>query len=137
MPIDEFSITTSAPEELVDITERVRAVVADSGIREGLVHVFVPHATASVILNESADPNIPRDFLDAIERAIPKRAGYRHDRIDQNAAAHIRSAVTGAGVTIPLHEGRMLLGTWQAIMVCDYDGPRQNRTVIVQVLRDA
>lgn len=134
MAIFELTISTSRSEELVDITDEVASAVGRSGIKEGLVHVFVPHATAGIILNESADPNIKTDFLNAIERAFPKKAHYLHDRIDQNAAAHIRSAVVGSSLTIPLVRGRMLLGTWQTIMFCEFDGPRSARRIIVQIL---
>lgn len=134
MPLFEFEIATKKSEELIDITDAVSDIVARAKVDAGLVHVFIPHATAAVILNESADPNIKTDFLNAIEKAIPRRAGYLHDRVDQNAAAHIRSALAGPSVLIPLHGGRLALGTWQAIMFCEFDGPRHGRRVIVQVL---
>jgi len=134
MPVFEFTISTTENEELIDITDEVVGLVGKSKISDGIVHVFIPHATAGVILNESADPNIRTDFLKAMEKAIPKRANYLHDRIDQNAAAHIRSAVVGPSLTIPLAKGRVMLGTWQSIMFCEFDGPRHNRRVIVQVM---
>ena len=134
MPIHEFKISTNRSEELIHVTDDVLTIVTEVGIKEGIVHIFVPHATAGIILNESADPNIKTDFMKALERAIPKRANYKHDEIDQNAAAHIRSALVGSSLTIPLHEGRMLLGTWQSIMFCEFDGPRSGRRIVVQIV---
>jgi secondary thiamine-phosphate synthase enzyme len=104
-------------------------------VGNGFCIVYVPHATSGIILNESADPNITVDFLNAINKAIPEHAGYLHDHIDNNAAAHIKSALVGPSVTIPMRNGEMELGTWQAIMLCEFDGPR-NRKVIIQVHGD-
>ncbi len=130
----EFVISTHKDDELVDITDRVVDLVHNAGVQNGIVHIFIPHATAGVILNESADPNIKTDFLNALERVIPKRANYLHDHIDRNAAAHIRSAIVGSSLTIPLRNGRMVLGTWQSIMFCEFDGPRRQRRIIVQII---
>lgn len=130
----EFTISTNKSEELIDITDKIEDVVHNSKIINGIVHIFIPHATAGIILNESADPNIKADFLNALERAIPKRANYLHDHIDRNAAAHIRSAIVGSSITIPLKDGRMILGTWQSIMFCEFDGPRRTRRIIVQIM---
>ncbi len=136
MPFYEFTISTHKSDELIDITSEVERIVSQSKIKNGIVHIFIPHATAGVVLNESADPNIKTDFLNAIEKAIPKRANYLHDRIDQNAAAHIRSALVGSNLTIPLKDGEMVLGTWQSIMFCEFDGPRRTRRIIIQVIEE-
>ncbi len=136
MPFYEFTISTHKSDELIDITGEVDRIVSQSDIKNGIVHIFVPHATAGVILNESADPNIKTDFLNAIERAIPKRANYLHDHIDRNASAHIRSAIVGSSLTIPLRNGEMVLGTWQSIMFCEFDGPRRIRRIIIQIIED-
>ncbi len=130
----EFVISTYKSDDLIDITDQVEDVVHKTKAKNGIVHIFIPHATAGVILNESADPNIKTDFLNALERAIPKRANYLHDHIDRNAAAHIRSAIVGSSLTIPLRNGRMVLGTWQSIMFCEFDGPRRQRRIIVQII---
>ncbi|MEO0124424.1 MAG: secondary thiamine-phosphate synthase enzyme YjbQ [candidate division WOR-3 bacterium] len=136
MPFYEFTISTNKSEELIDITSEVEEIVSGSKIKNGIVHIFIPHATAGVILNESADPNIKTDFLNALERAIPKRANYLHDHIDRNAAAHIRSAIVGSSLTIPLRNNGMVLGTWQSIMFCEFDGPRRTRRIIVQIIAE-
>lgn len=130
----EFTISTDKEEEIIDITDKILGIVKKSGCNDGLVHIFIPHATAVVILNESADPSIKIDFMKAIEKIIPKRAGYLHDRIDMNAAAHIKSALTRSSITIPLKDGRLILGTWQSIMFCEFDGPRSSRRIIVQII---
>ncbi len=130
----EITIRTDKEEDVIDITEIIEDIVRKSGHKEGILHIFVPHATAGIILNESADPNIKIDFLKAIEKIIPKRGGYLHDRIDMNGAAHIRSALTRSSITIPLKDGRLILGTWQSIMFCEFDGPRSSRRLIIQII---
>jgi len=128
-----ITISTHKHQELVDITKEVAQIVRQSGIKDGTCTVYVPHATAAVILNESADPNIKIDFLSAINRAIPEHAGYLHDRIDRNAAAHIKAALIGPSESIPIKDGNLQLGTWQSIMFCEFDGPRSTRRIIVQI----
>ena len=128
-----FTISTTKHQELIDITHKVLEIVHSSGTRDGFCIVYIPHATAGIILNESADPNIKTDFLNALNRAIPEHAGYLHDRIDDNAGAHIKSALVGSSVTIPIKDGDLKLGTWQAIMFCEFDGPRSARHVIVEI----
>lgn len=130
----EFTVSTKSSEELIDITNNVEEVVQKSGTREGVCIVYIPHATAGIILNESADPNIKRDFLSALDKVIPRHAGYLHDRIDNNAHAHIKSAIVGSSVTIPLSDGHLGLGTWQAIMLCEFDGPRSRRRVVIKII---
>ncbi len=136
MPFYDFTISTSKSEELIDVTREIEEIVQTAKAKNGIVHIFISHATAGIILNESADPNIKTDFLNALERAIPKRANYLHDHIDRNASAHIRSALVGSSLTIPLKDRRMMLGTWQSIMFCEFDGPRRHRRIIVQILED-
>jgi secondary thiamine-phosphate synthase enzyme len=130
----EFYLNTKKDEEVIDITDQVEQIIKNSNIKNGIVHIYVPHATAGIILNESADPNIKTDFLNALNKLVPKRAGYLHDRIDGNAAAHIKSSLVGSSITLPLKDGRLILGTWQSIMFCEFDGPRNSRKVIVQII---
>ena len=129
----QFTISTKSHQELIDMTYEVQGIVRSSGVKDGFCIVYIPHATAGVILNESADPNIKTDFLNAVNKAIPEHAGYLHDHVDNNAAAHIKSALVGASATIPIRNGGLELGTWQAIMFCEFDGPRSQRRVIVQI----
>ncbi len=130
----ELNIETKSSEEIIDITEEIYNIVRLSNIEQGIVHIFVPHATAGIIINESADPNIKKDFLNYLNKIIPKNGSYLHNRIDNNGAAHIKSSLVGSGITIPLKDKRVLLGTWQSIMFCEFDGPRKNRKIIVQII---
>jgi secondary thiamine-phosphate synthase enzyme len=129
--VAEFSIRTGKKQEMVDITDRVSDLVKRSGIGDGMCLVYVPHATAAVVINENADPNVCEDILDSLGGLIPD-GKWRHDRIDDNAAAHIKATVLGPSETVPVRSGRLRLGTWQSIMLVELDGPRE-RTVIVEV----
>jgi secondary thiamine-phosphate synthase enzyme len=129
-----LEIGTRAHEEVVDLTREVQRVVTESGIREGVCSVFTAHATAAVTINENADPNIGRDFLRALRQMVPDHDDWLHDRVDDNAAAHIKSALVGPSETIPIGEGRLALGTWQNVFFCEFDGPRARRTVVVTVI---
>jgi secondary thiamine-phosphate synthase enzyme len=132
-----FEVSTTRPSECVDITERVRTVVRESGIEDGLCHVSVLHATAAIVVNENDDPNIGVDLLSALDRMIPEHAGWLHDRVDDNAAAHIKASILGPAETLPVENGDLLLGTWQGIMLVELDGPRFNRRVAVTILAGA
>lgn len=131
-----FQVETRSAIESVDITSRVKQIVQHSGVREGLCHVMVLHSTAAVVVNETADPNIARDLATALDRAVPEKGDWLHDRIDDNAHAHIKASILGASELIPVHDGELLLGTWQGIWLLDFDGPRKRR-VSVQLLKNA
>ena len=127
----QFDIKTADRNHMLDITDRVARVVADSGVTSGSVLVFVPHTTAGVTINENADPDVVHDVLAALDKAIPWRQDfYQHD--EGNSAAHVKSSLVGCSATIPIVEARMTLGTWQGIYFCEFDGPR-TRQVIVTV----
>lgn len=129
--IERFAVRSRSAREMIDLTPRVADIVARAGLAEGQATVYVPHATAAVVINENDDPNVCVDVLDLLDRLIP--AGrWRHDRIDGNGAAHIQAAILGPSETVPVAEGRLLLGRWQAIMLVELDGPKQ-RQVIVQI----
>jgi secondary thiamine-phosphate synthase enzyme len=127
----EFTLRTRRAEEMVDITEPVQEVVRACALQEGLCLVYVPHATAALVVNENADPNVCQDILDALGRMVP-RGGWRHDQVDGNAAAHIKAAILGPSQAFPVRRGRLRLGTWQSLMLVELDGPR-DRTVIVEL----
>jgi len=125
----EFRIRTSAKREMIDVTTRVAEIVARAGVDEALCSVYTPHATAAVVVNENDDPNVCVDVLDALDRLVP--AGiWRHDRVDGNAASHIQATILGPGETIPVHAGKLVLGTWQAVMLVELDGPRDRRVIV-------
>jgi len=132
-----FEVSTTRPSECIDITERVRTIVRDSGVDAGLCHVTVLHATAAVVVNENDDPNIGVDLLAALDRMIPEHVGWLHDRVDDNAAAHIKASILGPAEMLPVEDGDLLLGTWQGIMLVELDGPRFNRRVAVTILAGA
>ena len=123
-----FAVKTSGRCEMIDITDRVAAIVEESGIQDGLCHVFVPHTTAAVTINENADPDVPRDILAALERLVPFSAGYRH--AEGNSAAHVKASLFGAFQTVFIENGRLVLGTWQSLFFCEFDGPRTRQVMV-------
>ena len=125
----DLTYRSRQPYETIDLTADVARVVAEAGIEEGTCTVFVPHATAAIVINENDDPNLCTDLLDALGKLVPEGV-WRHDRVDNNGAAHIKAAILGPSETIPVRNGRLLLGTWQAIMLVDLDGPRQRRVIV-------
>ena len=129
-----IQLSTSRDRECIDLTGPVASIVGKSGVQRGICQIYSLHATASIIVNENADPNIGVDLLTALESAVPRRANWLHDRIDDNAQSHILASILGASETIPVEDGKLLLGTWQAIMLVELDGPRRERRVAVQVI---
>ncbi|MBD3162068.1 MAG: YjbQ family protein [Candidatus Eisenbacteria bacterium] len=133
MAIQEtLTVRTSRRRELLDLTDRVRDVVRKSGVAAGTCHVFVTGATAAIIVNENDDPQLLDDFMDAFDRLVPE-GRWRHDRIDDNGAAHIKAAALGPGEILPIAAGDLALGRWQNIFLCEFDGPRGSRDVIVTI----
>ena len=130
----EFSFSTTRNEEVIDITKQVQNIVKQSKLTQGLCFVFTPHATAAIIINENWDPNVGIDLLHSLSRIVPKRADYRHDKVDNNAAAHIKSAMLGPSETLTFKNSELFLGQWQSIMFCEFDGPRQKRRIIVDLV---
>lgn len=120
-----FSLRTNARCEMIDITDRLAALVRESGIENGSCTVFVPHTTAAVTINENADPDVPRDILAALDRLFPFTGDYLH--AEGNAAAHIKGSLFGSSQTVFVHGGRLALGTWQAVFFCEFDGPRSRQ----------
>lgn len=127
--MQQFTVSTSRHDQFVDITRQVQACVAASGLKTGSVVVFIPHTTCAVTINENADPDVQRDFIYAINKAIPWDDGYHH--CEGNAAAHLKASLTGFSQTVLVEEGQLVLGTWQGIYLVEYDGPR-TRKVLVQ-----
>ncbi len=132
--IHPFTVSTRARTQMVDITDRVESAVRDSKVRSGVAHVFVTHTTAGITINENADPAVVADLLSALERMVPDSAGYRHT--EGNSAAHIKASLMGFCKTVPIEEGKLVLGTWQGIYLCEFDGPRARR-VVVRIQPDA
>ena len=118
--------------QVIDITDKVKAEVKKSKIKNGLCIIYCPHATAAVVINESWDPEIGDDLLEALSNLIPE-GKWRHDRIDNNAAAHIKAAILGPSETVLIRNGELVLGRWQNIFFVELDGPRERREIIVEV----
>lgn len=129
----EFIVKTSKKQELIDINDKVKDLVSKSKVENGLCNVFCRHATAAIIINENYDPNICLDLIDALNNLIPS-GKWRHDKVDGNADAHIKSAVLGPSETIPISGGELQLGKWQSIMFVELDGPRDDRKIVVTVI---
>lgn len=115
---------------MLDITHQVAQVVLESDVKDGICTVFIPHTTAAVTINENADPDVTRDILDKLERMLPKKDGYKH--FEGNSASHIKASMFGFSETILVENGNLVLGTWQGIYFCEFDGPR-TRSFIVDV----
>jgi len=121
--LKEITIKTNTQTQIIDITAQVQKVVSESGITEGLCCVFIPHTTAGVTINENADPSVKQDIVMELNKVIPFDDNYSHS--EGNSAAHIKASIIGSSVNIPLKNNNLLLGTWQGICFCEFDGPRQ------------
>jgi len=125
----ELHIRTHRKREMIDITTQVAVAVRAAKTAEAICSVYVTHATAAIVINENDDPNVCEDVLDALDKLIPAGV-WRHDRVDGNAASHIQASILGPGETVPVRDGALVLGTWQAIMLVELDGPRDRRVVV-------
>lgn len=125
-----ISIKTSRRVQLVDITSDVQKAVKETGVESGVCHVFVPHTTAGITINEGADPSVARDIEGHLSKLVPVGAGFSH--AEGNSDSHIKTVLTGSSETVLVEGGRLVLGTWQAVFFCEYDGPR-SRKVYVKV----
>ncbi|NGZ27588.1 MAG: YjbQ family protein [Magnetococcales bacterium] len=123
-----LTITTQRPQQLLDITAQVSQWLANSGKKEGILHLFVPHTTAGITLNENCDPDVMLDILTTLEKLIPTHGDYRHG--EGNSHAHLKSTLTGHQVAIPFANGQLLLGRWQGIYFAEFDGPRQRELIL-------
>jgi len=121
----EFTVKTTAREQMVDVTSLVQKAVTESKVKDGFAFCFVPHTTAAITINENADPDVPRDILYKLKKEIPQSEGYHH--AEGNSDAHIKSSLFGASQQILIENSSLVLGTWQAVFFCDFDGPRQRR----------
>jgi len=126
-----LTVNTRSQTELVDITAEVGRMVAKSGVRQGLCMVYVPHTTAGVTINESADPSVRADLLMVLNQMVPWKADYRH--MEGNSPAHAKSTLVGTSQTVAVENGTLVLGTWQGIFFCEFDGPRQ-RSVHLRIM---
>ena len=121
----KLSVKSRQKTEFIDITRQVSDAVAENGLQDGFCHIYVPHTTAGVTINESADPAVAEDILMILNQVVPWQAGYGH--MEGNSPAHIKSSLIGASQWVACEKGRLLLGTWQGIFFCEFDGPRSRR----------
>ncbi|MCP4404313.1 MAG: YjbQ family protein [bacterium] len=129
--LETIEVNTRSRTEFIDITSKVRQVVQQSGIRSGMCYLFVPHTTASVTINENADPSVQRDMLMEMDKVIPFDDNYTH--YEGNSAAHVKSSLFGNSLFVIIEDGTLVLGTWQGIYFCEFDGSRR-RKVFVKVV---
>jgi secondary thiamine-phosphate synthase enzyme len=128
-----LNIKTSSRVELQDITSEVRNIIEKSGVASGVCHILVPHTTAGIMVNEHADPSVAEDIASQLEEIVPRHRNYRH--LEGNSPAHIKASLLGDSRTLFIEDGKLVLGTWQGIFFCEFDGPR-SRHVMVKIVAD-
>jgi secondary thiamine-phosphate synthase enzyme len=128
--MQSVSVRTQKHTQFLDITQQIQSWISETGAHNGVVTVFVPHTTAGITINENADPSVTADIADALDRAVPWQAHYKHS--EGNAAAHVKASMMGSSVQVIVEDGRLLLGTWQAVYFCEFDGPR-SRSVWISI----
>lgn len=126
--MQQLQIRTSQPTQLIDITAEIRRVINSSGIDNGLLLVVTPHTTAALTINENADPDVTADLINSLNRLVPHAADYRH--AEGNSAAHIKCSLIGTSEQLIIQNGELLLGTWQGIYFCEFDGPRSRKLYV-------
>ena len=128
--VKKFTLSTNSKTEFIEITPQIERIVKESGVKEGICWVFAPHTTAGITINEGADPSVRQDILNQLTRIVPFKGNYLH--LEGNSPAHIKSSIIGASEAIIIERGKLVLGTWQSLYFCEFDGPR-HRQVIVKV----
>lgn len=131
--LSEFSISTRKFQEFIDITYLLKEAIEKSNVQNGLAVIYCPHTTAGITINENGDPDVVRDIIAALDKVFPEKGDYRH--FEGNSHAHIKSSYVGANKTVIINEGSPILGTWQSVYFCEFDGPR-NRKVFIKVISD-
>ncbi|MFO0754645.1 MAG: secondary thiamine-phosphate synthase enzyme YjbQ [Thermodesulfovibrionales bacterium] len=126
--VKTLNVKSRSKTELIDITEEIRRIIAEEGVKDGLCSIYVPHTTAGITINEGADPAVKRDVLVSLSRLVPFEGDYQH--MEGNSAAHIKAALVGTSQTLLIEEGKPLLGTWQSVYFCEFDGPRHRRVLV-------
>jgi secondary thiamine-phosphate synthase enzyme len=135
MGVHRIKVRSREREELVEFTEEVRRIVRESGARDGLCALYVRHTTAGLTVNENADPDVPRDMLHALRTLVPQHGmGFRHG--EENSDAHIKASLFGASIAVPFAGGELLLGRWQGIFLCEFDGGREREVVVTLIRSD-
>ncbi len=133
--MERIQVRTGSAQCLVDITAKVNEAVRRTGLDQGVCHLFVPHTTAGLVINENADPDVGRDLLERLEALVPSDASYHH--FEGNAHAHIKSTIVGQSLAAPVSGGRLALGRWQAVFFAEFDGPREREVLVTAVTSPA
>ncbi len=131
--IYRINVQTTAKVEFQDITQQIEDILIRSNVKNGVCHIFVPHTTAGIIINENADPDVIKDIANHLDIIVPLHAKYGHS--EGNAPAHIKATITGNSQAVLVENGKLVLGTWQGIFFCEFDGPR-NRSVVIKAIAD-
>lgn len=126
--IKTLSVKSRTRTEFIDITEDINRIVRESGLKNGVCYLYVPHTTAGITINEGADPSVKGDILAALNKLVPFEGNYQH--LEGNSAAHIKSSIIGASTTILIEDARLLTGTWQSVFFCEFDGPRHRKVFV-------
>ena len=132
--MEEIILNTTKHNEIINVTDKIQEIVDESKIKEGICSVFTPHATGAIIINENYDEGLCKDIIKALDMIVPEKLNWEHDKIDNNAAAHIKAAILGPSETIQIKNGRLQLGQWQDISFIELDGPRTRRMIIVKII---
>ena len=126
--MEMLSVKTDRRTQLVDVTAKVQKAVSAAGVRSGICYLYVPHTTAGITINECADPDVARDVEGALDRLVPATGTYRHS--EGNSDAHIKAVLVGVSQTVPVEGGKLALGRWQGVFLCEFDGPRERELCV-------
>ena len=126
--VRQIDIATRKQTEFINVTSQIQNIVSQNGVKEGVCYVYSPHTTAAVTINEGADPNVVKDIISELEKIVPYQNGYLHS--EGNSAAHIKASIIGSSEIALIEKGWLMLGTWQALFFCEFDGPRQRRIFV-------
>jgi secondary thiamine-phosphate synthase enzyme len=124
-----INVKSRSRNEFIDITRDVESEMAETGVRNGMCYVYVPHTTAAITINEGADPSVKSDILQTLSRLVPHVTEY-YKHMEGNSDAHVKSSLVGVSVSIPVEDGKLILGTWQSLYFCEFDGPRHRRVAL-------
>ena len=124
----EITVRTRSREDMVDITPKLEEIVRKNNFKNGILYIYVPHTTAGITVNENADPSVKVDIMSKLSELVPRSGNYHH--LEGNADAHIKASIVGSSLTIFVEGGRLVLGTWQGVFFCEFDGPRTRRCLV-------
>ncbi len=133
--LKELKISTFQKQEIIDLTKKIQEIVENSGVENGLCLVYVPHATAGILINENYDASVCKDILTNLEKIAPSNGNYEHNKIDDNAHSHIKASMLSPSETLIIDGGNLILGTWQGIALAEFDGPK-TRKILIKIIKN-